>query len=638
MASARVIVNASPLSNSLAEYSHYHDELTSPNKPQFEPKVEHSPHILIVDDSPENLRVLSEILTDRGYSVRSALSGQSALKDVISNPPQLILIDIIMADMNGYEVCQYLKKNSNTASIPVVFLSSLDETLDRIRAFEVGGVDYISKPYHPEEVLIRVETQLKLKAAQAQLQTLNLHLESQIQLRTAALEQANAKLEHRAYHDALTGLPNRSVFMEKMQQLLQPSIGILPSDQLFAPIKRSNFALLFIDCDGFKILNDSLGHLVGDQFLIAMTQRLRQVLNPDYILIRLGGDEFLILAESIENTDRAIEIAQTVLNIYTEPFHVEEHEIFLNASIGIVLTHPDYQRPEEVLRDADNAMYRAKSAGKGAYCIFKPELHAEAVNRLTLENTLRRAIEKNELMLHYQPIIDLKTRQVSGFEALLRWNHPQLGLLSPDRFIGIAEETGLIVPIGAWVLETAWTQLQAWKIDDRFSNLTMSINVSVKQLYHPKFIQQLDHLIQVQGSCEGIALEITESMMMYDAKMAQKLLTDISDRGIQISIDDFGQGYSSLSYLHELPIHTLKIDRAFVHNEGTRDIYRPEIVNSIITLGHSLNFSLVAEGINTMEQLNQLCDCNCQFGQGYFFSRPLTADIATVLLCSDRAW
>jgi diguanylate cyclase (GGDEF)-like protein len=629
-----LIVNALPASNTIIQTSQYHDCLESVNESHSEP----SGHILIVDDSPENLRVLSGILTGRGYKVRSALSGKSALKDVISHPPQLILIDIVMADMNGYEVCQYLKNSSNTSSIPIVFLSALDETIDRIRAFEVGGVDYISKPYHPEEVLIRAETQLKLQAAQVQLQNLNLYLESQIKLRTAALEQANAKLEHRAYHDALTGLPNRSVFMERMQLLLQPTIGLLPADQLLEPIKRSDFALFFIDCDGFKFLNDSLGHLVGDQFLIAMTQRLRQQLNPDHLLIRLGGDEFLILAEAIEDADQAVEIAHIVLGIYEEPFLVDEHEIFLNASIGIVLNHQHYQRPEEVLRDADNAMYRAKSEGKGTYCIFKSELHTEAVNRLSLENTLRRAIEKNELILHYQPIINLKTCKVAGFEALLRWNHPQLGLLSPDRFIGIAEETGLIVPIGAWVLETAWIQLQAWKIDDRFSDLTMSINVSVKQLYYPKFIQQLDQLIKTQGSSEGIALEITESMMMYDAKTAQKLLTEISDRGIKISIDDFGQGYSSLSYLHELPIHTLKIDRAFVHNDSTGQIYRPEIVNSIITLAHSLDFSVVAEGINTISQLNQLCDYSCQFGQGYFFSKPLTADIATVLLVSERAW
>lgn len=634
MAIARGIVNASPIAHSIAEFLPGHNGVVLVAEPGSEP----SGHILIVDDSPENLRVLSGILTGQGYTVRSALSGQSALKEVIAYPPQLILIDIIMADMNGYEVCQSLKRNSNTASIPIVFLSALDETIDRIRAFEVGGADYISKPYHPEEVLIRVETQLKLQAAQAQLQNLNLYLESQIQRRTADLEKANAKLEYRAYHDALTGLPNRSAFMERMQQLLQPAIGLLPADQLLEPIKRSRFALLFIDCDGFKILNDSLGHLVGDQFLIAMTQRLRQRLNPDHLLIRLGGDEFLILAESIEDADRAVEIAQGVLGIYEDPFHVDGHEIFLNASIGIVLNHPTYRRPEEVLRDADNAMYRAKAGGKGTYCIFKSELYREAVDRLMLENTLRRSIEKDELILHYQPIIDLKTRKVSGFEALLRWDHPQLGLLSPDRFIGIAEETGLIVPIGAWVLETAWTQLQAWKIDDRFSDLTMSINVSVKQLYHPKFIQQLDQLIQSQESVEGITLEITESMMMYDAKMAQKILTDISDRGIKISIDDFGQGYSSLSYLHELPIHTLKIDRAFIHNDGTSQIYRPEIVNSIITLAHSLNFSVVAEGINTIDQLDKLCDYDCQFGQGYFFGRPLTSDIATVLLGSDRSW
>jgi diguanylate cyclase (GGDEF)-like protein len=597
-----------------------------------------SSHILIVDDSAENLRILSEILTQQGYQVRSALSGQAALSEVVSYPPRLILIDIIMADMNGYEVCQCLKSNPRTSTIPVVFLSALDETIDRIRAFEVGGVDYISKPYHPEEVLIRVETQLKLQAAQAQLQHINLHLESQIQLRTAALEQANAKLEHRACHDTLTGLPNRSVFMTKMQRLLHPRGEILPAECLLDPVPATTFALLFIDCDGFKILNDSLGHLVGDQFLIAMTQRLRQRLDPDQLLIRLGGDEFLVLAESIDRIDEAITIAERVLSIYEEPFQVEDHEIFLNASIGIVINHPQYQRPEDVLRDADAAMYRAKSSGKGTYSVFQPQLHAEALNRLTLENTLRRAIEKEELVLHYQPIIELKTGKLSGFEALLRWNHPQFGLLSPDRFIAIAEETGLIVPIGAWVLETAWLQLEAWKIDDRFRTLTMSVNVSVKQLYHPQFVHQIDGLIERGYDPTGLALEITESMMMYDAKTAKRVLTEISDRSIKISIDDFGQGYSSLSYLNELPIHTLKIDRAFVNQEGNSQIYRPEIVKAITNLAHSLGFSVIAEGVNHTTQLEDLRALNCEFGQGYFFSRPLDWGIATVLLGCDRHW
>lgn len=595
-------------------------------------------HILIIDDSPENLLRLSNILINNGYSVRSALSGHSALRDVITHLPRLILIDIVMADMNGYEVCQYLKKNEKTASIPVIFLSALDQSIDRIRAFQAGGYDYISKPYHSEEVLIRVETQLKLQAAQTQLKNLNLHLESQIKLRTAALEKANAELEHRAFHDALTNLPNRSAFMERMQHLLQPPIDLFGQEEPLGLVNTSSFALLFIDCDGFKLINDSLGHLAGDRILIAMTQRLRKRLKPEQVLIRLGGDEFLVLEESIETVDRAIDIAKVILSIYQEPFTIDEHEIFLNASIGIVLNHSDYQRPEEVLRDADNAMYRAKASGKGTYCIFKPALHTEVLNRLTLENALRRAIANDELVLYYQPIIDLTTLKISGFEALLRWNHPQMGLLSPDRFIGIAEETGLIVPIGAWVLKTAWMHFQAWKIDERFHALTLSVNVSVKQLYHPQFISQIGQIIKGHEDAKNLALEITESMMMYDTKMARRILTEISERGIKISIDDFGQGYSSLSYLHELPINTLKIDRAFVHHHDTVNIYRPEIVNSIIALAHSLGFNVIAEGINSTSQLMQLRKANCQFGQGYFFSEPLSFDAATVLLDSAVDW
>ncbi len=591
--------------------------------------------ILIVDDKPENLRVLSAMLNEQGYKVRAAISGAVALRAAQSTPPDLVLLDILMPEMDGYEVCRRLKQTEITHDVPVIFLSALDETLDKVKAFQAGGLDYITKPFRLEEVLARIQTQLNLRLAQVEVRQLNSELEARVQRRTAQLEAANqqlrveikerqqieAQLRKLVLHDRLTGLPNRAFFLQHMEQLLHQS----GADHLFA--------LLFLDCDGFKVVNDSLGHLVGDQLLIAIARRLENCLAPGEILIRLGGDEFLCLMETVASVETAAELANRILQAYTTPFWVEQQEMFLNVSIGIVTGGANYQQPEHVLRDADIAMYRAKEQGKGMYQVFTPEMYTQALDRLRLENSLRQALERQELVLYYQPIVAIATGKIVSFEALLRWQHPDYGLISPVRFVPIAEETGLIVPIGQWVLQTACQQLQKWQHIQ--PDLHISVNLSIKQLSHPRFLTEINCLPLEHISPGSFNLELTESMMMQNAESTIATLNQLKARSIRLSIDDFGQGYSSLSYLHDFPVDLIKVDRAFISGTDQnpeKEIARQEIVKTIIDLAHNLEVAVVAEGVETEIQRDRLLQLGCEFGQGYYFSKPVDATTATAML------
>jgi diguanylate cyclase (GGDEF)-like protein len=597
-------------------------------------------NILIVDDKADNLRILSSLLSDKGYKVRAVLNGASALRAAQSTPPDVILLDVLMPEMDGYQVCQRLKQDEVTGDIPVIFLSALDESMDKVKAFEAGGLDYITKPFQGEEVLVRVETQLRLRLAQREIQTLNQSLEERVRERTRQLEATNQHLQqeiserskaeqqlrHMVMHDSLTSLNNREHFMRYMQELLT-QLQDQPDRQ---------FALLFLDCDGFKVVNDSLGHLVGDQLLIAIARKLEQCLDLGQMLIRLGGDEFLILVSELSSPQNATIIADRVLEAYVAPFYVEQQEIFINVSIGIVIGNGVYQKPEHVLRDADIAMYKAKALGKGAYQIFSPEMYEQALERMKIENSLRRAIERDELLLYYQPIVSLASGIISGFEALIRWQHPEWGLVNPQDFIGIAEETGLIIPIGKWVLQTACTQMNRWEQFVRHP-LFISVNLSMKQLYHPLLVEDVDAILQSTKVRCDLTLELTESMMMRDVEAVKLILTQLKARSIHLSIDDFGQGYSSLSYLHDLPVDAIKIDRAFVSGNHSpnpdADLSRPEIVRTIIDLAHNLGVKVVAEGIETQAQLDRLKQLDCEWGQGYFFSKPMNCvDVDNFLL------
>ncbi len=621
-------------------------------------------NILIVDDTPANLELLNTILTRAGYEVCVAVDGSTGLEGARYGKPDLVLLDIMMPGMNGYDVCRFLKEDRETCDIPVIFISALDDALDKVKAFTVGGTDYISKPFQFKEVLARVRNQLTIRdlqqrlreqnqrlqqeigdraLAEAEVRQLNEKLEERVRKRTAELETANSQLQaeiqqrkrvqeqlmYMALHDSLTGLPNRVLLMEKLEGALQET---LKNDDY-------RFAVLFIDCDRFKVVNDSLGHLTGDRLLSLISDRLELCLRPVDTLFRLGGDEFTILLNPINGIDNAIETAETIQQQLTAPFHVDGHEVFIGASIGIVLGTSQYTQPEHLLRDADAAMYCAKDLGKGRYRVFDSGMHDRAVNFLQLETNLRRALERGEFKVNYQPIVDLQKGGIVGFEALLRWHHPERGQISPAEFIPAAEETGLIVPIGEWVLRQSCTYLRQWQCQYvHAKNLTVSVNISVKQFAQIDLLNRIDDILK-DSQLDGrfLKLEITESTIVGNYEVAKTILEQLKTRQIQLSIDDFGTGYSSLSHLHRLPVDILKIDRSFV-DPIDEDNDEREIVQAIVTLAHSLNMKVIAEGVETAVHVEQLRNLGCEYGQGYYFSRPLTAQAATTLLGEEHHW
>ena len=416
-----------------------------------------------------------------------------------------------------------------------------------------------------------------------------------------------------ALHDALTGLPNRVLFMDRLTHAVDREK------------RKSNelFAVIFLDMDRFKVLNDSLGHTAGDKLLVAISQRLKEGLRPGDTIARLGGDEFAILLEDLKDVKEAIQISERVLEKLRLTFDLDGQEIFATASLGIALSSKEYENPEYLLRDADIAMYQAKANGCNRYEVFDNSMYDNAVARLQLETDLRQAMNQEEFRLHYQPIISMKTGKITGVEGLIRWQHPLKGLINPDEFIPTAEETGLIVTIGEWVISEAAHQLSRWqKIFPFDPPLTVSVNISSKQLL-PTLVKHIKDVLGKTGLDPGsLILEITESILMESAEMVAPLLLQLKGLGVKLYIDDFGTGYSSLSYLHGFPVDVLKIDRSFIARIGSNGD-NLEIVKAIVTLAHSLDMKVIAEGVETEEQLEKLKKLGCEYIQGFFYSKPL---------------
>ncbi|MBD1901818.1 EAL domain-containing protein [Trichocoleus sp. DQ-A3] len=465
-------------------------------------------------------------------------------------------------------------------------------------------------------------------------------------------KQAEEQLRHHAFYDSLCGLPNRTLFLERLASQIKRS----------QRDKDSLFAVLFLDLDRFEMVKYSLGHLVSDQLLIATARKLMTCLRPTDTLARIGTDEFAILLEDIHDVSDAIRVVEQIQGELNSPFNLDGREVFTTTSIGIAFagkgqegwepvrkasasmplcpSAPSHNnllpRPQDLLRAADTAMYHARLEGKGRYVVFHRAMHTLAVAHLQLETDLRRAIIATEFQLYYQPIVELATGKIKAFEALVRWNHPTRGMVPPSEFIPVAEDTGLIIPLGTWVLNEACRQLKVWQQQySTTQGLAISVNLSGKQFSQPNLIEQIDRILRKTG-LDGhyLKLEITESCLLENAEAAAILLWQLRDRNIQLSIDDFGTGYSSLNYLHRFPVNTLKIDRSFVNRMGAggKDA---EIVKAIVALAHNLGMSVTAEGIETAQQLAQLKALQCERGQGYFFSKPLDNGAAGQLILAQ---
>ncbi|MGB3494011.1 MAG: EAL domain-containing protein [Elainellaceae cyanobacterium] len=432
------------------------------------------------------------------------------------------------------------------------------------------------------------------------------------------------RLKHDALYDGLTGLPNRSLLIERLNLAIKRA----------KRQPRCQFAVMFLDLDNFKLVNDSLGHSVGDELLRVVANLLPDFIRETDVAARLGGDEFVILLEDLDSIDGAIQVSERILDRLRSPLMVSDREVVISSSIGIVGNAAHHQQAEDLLRDADLAMYRAKHHGRAGYALFDPAMHLQVVRRLHLEQDLRKALDRNEFVLHYQPIVSLETQHIQGFEALIRWNHPKQGLVPPSEFVAIAEETGLIVPIGRWVLNTACHQLVSWQRQFPDAALKISVNLSVQQL-HGFLLNHLDNALSQSGlRSDTLILEITESMLIENIEATLELLEQIKRRGVRLSIDDFGTGYSSLSYLHRLPVDALKIDRAFV-SPARPDARNQVIAESIVALSNLLELNAIAEGIEQFQQLQWLKTLGCELGQGNFFSAPVPASQATQLLAQS---
>jgi diguanylate cyclase (GGDEF)-like protein/PAS domain S-box-containing protein len=429
------------------------------------------------------------------------------------------------------------------------------------------------------------------------------------------LKEAERQISHQAFHDTLTNLPNRALFVEHLNMAIKR--GRRRDDY--------HFAVLYLDIDRFKLVNDSLGHTVGDNLLIAFADRIQDSLRDIDTLARLGGDEFVILLEDIEEGNYASRVAERLQQELKRPFMVNGKEVFAPSSFGVVENTEDYEFPEDIIRDADSAMYHAKEKGRAQYKVFDKKLHEKALHLLQRETDLRKAIHKKEFETHYQPIVSLKSRSVVGFEALIRWNHPQLGLIYPGSFVSIAEETGLIIPITRLIVEEACRDLKIWQERVKhLQKLTMSVNISSKHFLQPSLLTDIKEVLtKIDLPPDHLKLEITETALMEDVEETVRLAHRMRDYGLQIVIDDFGTGYSSLSYLQRLPIDTLKVDRSFVSRIQNAPDGNRNIVEAIISLAHRLDMIVVAEGVETLEQYTILLDMQCQFGQGYLFSKPL---------------
>ncbi len=605
---------------------------------------------LDLSDPAERARWTDEIMRVQERALAAASSGVT-IADASQSERPLIYCNDAFTVMTGYTPSEVLGQSCRFLQGPETDPEAVQVIRDALHCgegckvvlknYRKDGVPFwnelvISPVYSDEgelthfigvqqDITARVEAEEALAQANEALADANRKLEQRVAERTAELVKANEQLLYDAFHDSLTGLANRALFGDRLAHALERE-------------KRdadNEFAVLFLDFDRFKVINDSLGHTVGDALLKGIAESLCNLVRPADTVARLGGDEFTLLLEDISGIDEAVKIAERIQRELLTPFQLGEHEVYTSASIGIVSSQIGYSSVGEVLRDADLAMYRAKSLGKARYALFDTEMRERALMLMTLESDLRFAVERRELQINYQPILSAQSDALIGFEALVRWHHPQYGLIAPSEFVPVAEESDLIIAIDRWVMREACTQVTAWQA--RYPAqppLTLSVNLSSQQFTRTDLVPLVGSVLEETGlQAEHLKLEITEGIMMSRSPAAQAVLNGLRELGVKLHIDDFGTGYSSLSYLQELPTDTLKIDRSFIEKMDGRA--GAELVSTILSMARTLGMHVVAEGVETPAQLEQLKRLQCDFVQGYLFSKPLDKDGAERFLAKE---
>ena len=563
--------------------------------------------ILIAEDDPVSRRLLETALVKWGHHVLTAGDGSEAWNILrTEGAPRLAILDWMMPGMDGVQICREVRKLRGRPYVYIILLTARDRKQDFLEGMSAGADDYIVKPFDVGELKARLHAGKRV---------LNLQVE---------LLSMRETLEERVTHDLLTSLPNRLLFGDRLTQRLAQSRR-----------SRRPLAIMFLDLDHFKLVNDALGHNVGDSMLKQVAERLTVSVREADTVARMGGDEFIAILADIARPQDAAVVAQRVLKTLSEPFALNDQEHFISASIGISVYPSDGTDPETLVKNADAAMYRAKEQGRNRWLFYTEDLGAVASERVKLESGLHRALERGEFVLHYQPRVDLKTGGMLGAEALLRWRHPELGLLAPAQFIPLAEETGIIIPIGEWVLRTACAQNKAWQ-DAGFPPMDIAVNVSAVQFQRGDMVSTVKRALEETGlEPHCLSLELTESILMHSPETAAGVLRDLRALGVQISIDDFGTGHSSLSYLKRFATDAVKIDQSFVKHV-TSDPDDAAIAGAMVAMAHSLNLRVVAEGVETLGQLAFLRSLNCDEMQGFFVSRPLPPEEFIHILRGDH--
>jgi diguanylate cyclase (GGDEF)-like protein len=563
--------------------------------------------VLVADDDPVSRRVLQSTLLKWGYEVDIACEGQEAW-DMLQRDeaPKLAVLDWMMPGLDGAQICQMLRARNDGPYIYTILLTAKSQRGDLLEGLASGADDYIVKPFDPHELHVRLRAGKRVLDLQAEL--------------IAAREAIRVQ----AVRDPLTGLPNRLLFADRLGNRLAQ-----------AGRDGGTVAVMFLDLDNFKVINDSLGHNVGDLLLKEVAKRLSENLREGDTLARMGGDEFTVILGNLAESRDPAAVARRLLAALAQPFAIERSDLFVTGSVGISVFPANGTDPETLVKNADAAMYRAKDQGKNSYHWFTEDLNAQALERVNIETDLRRALTRDQLDLHYQMRVDLKSGIAPGVEALIRWRHPQMGLLPPGRFISIAEDTDLIGPITDWVLHTACRQNKAWQ-EAGFLRMDVAVNISPRILHRGHLLESVREALDATGlEARYLTLELTETAVMRDPELAVATLTQLRDMGVHLCIDDFGTGYSSLSLLKRLPIDGLKIDASFIrHLTTSRD--DESIATAIVAMAHTMDLKVTAEGVETLEQLDLLRELGCDEIQGYFLSRPVPADELVHLLAEGR--